>query len=274
MSAVPAEYARYFRADDIAPLECLDAFYTRQVFTPHFHEEYVVNALTLGAQSYRYHGSSHVAGVGALVLINPGEVHTGESADAAGWGYRGFYPSATLIRGLASQLAGRPVEPFFRQTVIYDVDLAQRLALLQPLLAQCHDRLQRESALYAVFADVLQRHMGVREQLVARDQSRLQQVRALLADRLADNLSLQQLADSVGLSPWHLNRSFRAEFGLPPVAWRNQLRVARARQLLAQGVVPGQVAAQLGFADQPHLTRAFRAALGVTPAAYQRAVRR
>ena len=58
------------------------------------------------------------------------------------------------------------------------------------------------------------------------------------------------------------------------MAWRNQLRVARARQLLAQGVVPGQVAAQLGFADQPHLTRAFRAALGVTPAAYQRAVRR
>ena len=34
-----------------APLECLDAVYTRQVFAPHFHEEYVVNTLTAGAQA-------------------------------------------------------------------------------------------------------------------------------------------------------------------------------------------------------------------------------
>ena len=51
MPASRDERAVYFRADDIAPLECLDAVYTRQVFAPHFHEEYVVNTLTAGAQS-------------------------------------------------------------------------------------------------------------------------------------------------------------------------------------------------------------------------------
>jgi hypothetical protein len=85
-----SEYSRFFRADDIAPLECLDAFYREQVFAPHFHEEYVVNALLAGAQAYRHRGGNHIAGVGALVLMNPGEVHTGECAHQQGWAYRGF----------------------------------------------------------------------------------------------------------------------------------------------------------------------------------------
>lgn len=273
MTAARPEHARFFRADDIAPLELLDAFYTRQVFAPHFHEEYVVNTVHWGAQSYHWRGGNHVAGPGALILINPGEVHTGRSAHDAGWGYHGYYPSAQLIQGLASQMAGRPVQPFFRDTVVYDPELWQRLWQLQPLLRDSHDRLLRESVQQGIFADVLTRHMGVREAALPAAHPALQRVRSLLADRLADNLSLQTLADEAGLSPWHLNRRFRQQFGLPPVAWRNQLRVARARRLLAQGVPPAQVAAQLGFADQPQLTRAFRAALGITPAAYQRTVR-
>lgn len=273
MSAARPEYARFFRADDIAPLELLDAFYTKQVFAPHFHEEYVVNTLHWGAQSYYWHGGTHVAGPGSLILINPGEVHTGESADAAGWGYHGYYPSAQLMSGLASQLAGRPVVPYFRDTVVYDPELWRRLWQLQPLLRDSADRLLRESVQQEVFAAVLTRHMAVREVTQAAAQSALQRVRELLADRLADNLSLQQLADEARLSPWHLNRSFRQQYGLPPVAWRNQLRVARARALLAQGMAPAAVAGQLGFADQPQLTRAFRAALGITPAAYQRTLR-
>ncbi|WP_147695105.1 AraC family transcriptional regulator [Vogesella mureinivorans] len=273
MTAARPEHARFFRADDIAPMELLDAFYTRQVFAPHFHEEYVVNTVHWGAQSYHWRGGNHVAGPGALILINPGEVHTGRSAHDAGWGYHGYYPSAQLIQGLATQMAGRPVQPFFRDTVVYDPELWQRLWQLQPLLRDSHDRLLRESVQQGIFADVLTRHMGVREAALPAAHPALQRVRSLLADRLADNLSLQTLADEAGLSPWHLNRRFRQQFGLPPVAWRNQLRVARARRLLAQGVPPAQVAAQLGFADQPQLTRAFRAALGITPAAYQRTVR-
>ena len=106
MSRPASDRSDFFRADDIGALECLDASYAQRVFPPHFHEEYVVNALTLGAQSYRHRGGTHRAGVGALVLINPGEVHTGETADARGWAYRGFYPSADFLQRLAADISG------------------------------------------------------------------------------------------------------------------------------------------------------------------------
>lgn len=263
----------FFRADDIGALECLDASYAQRVFPPHFHEEYVVNTLTLGAQSYRHRGGTHRAGVGALVLINPGEVHTGETADARGWAYRGFYPSADFLQRLAADISGDArARPYFRDTVVLDAPLAAGMDQLHRLLRDSQDRLLRESALQRMFGAVLQRHMQVHDQTQAAAPRAVELARQMLADAISDNLSLQALAAAAQLSPWQLCRQFRQHFGLPPVAWRNQLRVNRARQLLAQGQAPGSVALSLGFADQAHLTRAFRHTVGLAPAAYQRAL--
>jgi AraC-like DNA-binding protein len=273
MTAVASEYARFFRADDIAPLECLDARFVEHVFAPHFHEEYVVNTLREGVQTYHYQGSVHRAGRGALVLVNPGVVHTGEAGVARGWAYRGFYPSAAFMRGLAGELTGQAqAEPFFRDTVVLDPDLNGRLEQLYQVLSRSDDRLLRESLLYAVFGDVIRRHMQLRPLSESGAGTGLARARTMLADRLADNLSLQELAQEAGLSPYHLSRAFHQAYGLPPIAWRNQLRVVQARGWLAQGLAPAEVAARVGFADQSHLTRQFRRALGITPGAYQQAV--
>ncbi|QIY79590.1 helix-turn-helix domain-containing protein [Chromobacterium violaceum] len=272
MPAPAQERSELFRADDLGALECLDAQYAERTFPPHFHEEFVVNTLTLGAQSYRHRGGLHRAGVGALVLINPGEVHTGETAHENGWAYRGFYPGVDMIGGLATDLNGKVGLPYFRDTVVVDPGLARRLDGLHLLLRDSRDALRRESALAAVFSEVLVKYMRLQPNEQASAPTAVETVRQMLADDLAANHSLQQLAAAVGLSPWQLCRQFKRETGLPPVAWRNQLRVARARKLLAAGMRPGAAALELGFADQPHLTRAFQQALGVTPAAYQKAV--
>ena len=71
--------------------------------------------------------------------------------------------------------------------------------------------------------------------------------------------------------PYALIRAFRAETGLPPHVYLNQLRVRQARRLLDRGVPPARAAAEAGFADQAHLTRHFKRIVGVPPGAYQRA---
>ena len=83
---------------------------------------------------------------------------------------------------------------------------------------------------------------------------------------------LAELAAVAGLSRFELVRCFRSGTGLTPHAYQVNLRIGRARELLAAGMAPAQVAAQCGFCDQPHLTRAFRRLVGVTPARYARAV--
>lgn len=84
---------------------------------------------------------------------------------------------------------------------------------------------------------------------------------------------LESLATRVGLARCHLCRSFQRATGLPPMRYRAQLRLVRARALLRRGLEGIDVAHLLGFCDQSHLTRNFKEHFATTPSAYARAMR-
>jgi len=84
------------------------------------------------------------------------------------------------------------------------------------------------------------------------------------------DLGLDDLARATGVDRFRLSRAFKAAFGLAPHAYLVQLRLAKARRLLAAGQPPALVAMSLGFADQSHMGRWFRRAYGLTPARYRR----
>jgi AraC-like DNA-binding protein len=81
-------------------------------------------------------------------------------------------------------------------------------------------------------------------------------------------VSLGDLAAHVGLSPYHLLRSFRAQVGITPGAYQIQLRVLEARRRLREGAGIAATATELGFADQSHLTRHFQRIMGTSPGRY------
>ncbi|MDQ2645947.1 MAG: AraC family transcriptional regulator [Myxococcota bacterium] len=92
----------------------------------------------------------------------------------------------------------------------------------------------------------------------------------LLRGRLDAEVTLDALADHVGIDKFHLCRAFRAQVGLPPHAYLTRLRILRAKQLLASGVKPIEVAPRVGLYDQSQLNRHFRRLVGTTPGAYAR----
>lgn len=85
---------------------------------------------------------------------------------------------------------------------------------------------------------------------------------------------LEDLASVAGLSPFHFLRQFQAQYHVTPHQMLMARRLYAAKQWLAQGVAPAQVAAQAGLTDQSHLTRAFTQRYGVTPGRYQAQVTR
>lgn len=89
-----------------------------------------------------------------------------------------------------------------------------------------------------------------------------------LRERLADPITLDDLAAHASLDKFHLCRAFRAQIGMPPHMYLTHLRVQRAQQLLTQGVRASELAPRVGFYDQSQLTRHFRRIVGVTPARY------
>ena len=98
----------------------------------------------------------------------------------------------------------------------------------------------------------------------------LRRVQELVRERLAHDLSLDDMAQAAGVSRFHFARSFKQSTGLAPYQYVLAQRVERAKQLLIKGRLPlREIAQATGFADQSHLTRHFRRLAGTTPRAFQ-----
>ncbi|MFF5262497.1 AraC family ligand binding domain-containing protein [Actinomadura viridis] len=89
------------------PLDLLTARIGRRHYAPHTHDEYAIGVCTDGVQSIRYRGERHRAGPGGVVVLEPGEPHTGGTADAHGFSYRAFYPAGELLRGVTPSSGDR-----------------------------------------------------------------------------------------------------------------------------------------------------------------------
>ncbi|MGF6777947.1 AraC family transcriptional regulator [Paraburkholderia sp. GAS334] len=265
---------RYWRTPLIPGAEMLTAEYYDQAFTPHWHDAYAIPVIEAGAEAYRYRGSNYVAEAGSVPVINPGELHTGSRAVDAGWRYRVMYAPVDFLQQIADELAGRPQPlPWFDPAVIRDPDLAHRLRLAHQLMEAGADLLAAETAMIDALSTLLVRYGRTQPEIqrIAAGDPRVAIMQAQLSGDLAVPVQLSDLAGAVGLSPFHAARLFAQATGMPPHAWRNQIRLQRALGPLRAGALVADVAAASGFADQSHFTRHFRRMFGVPPGRWQSA---
>ncbi|MGI8842152.1 MAG: AraC family transcriptional regulator [Gemmatimonadaceae bacterium] len=99
----------------------------------------------------------------------------------------------------------------------------------------------------------------------------LLQARDVVHAHFRDHLDLTAVAATVGVTPWHLARTFRRHFHLSVGEYARALRVEWALQRLSATAMPiAEIAQRAGYTDQSHLTRACKAQTGLAPAAYRR----
>jgi AraC-like DNA-binding protein len=253
------------------PLDLLTARFDRHVYAPHAHDEFTIGVCVGGSELIDYRGGHIRTGPGSIVVLAPGEMHTGGPGSTTdGYAYRALYANPALLTDgtLADGL------PHFREPLLDDPELAAALRLAHTELSACPDPLEAESRLPWLLTALASRHSTARPAncVVPGADHIARAVRDRLADELLSPPSLAELAAEQGLSRYQLLRAFRTTMGIPPYAWLAQSRVNRARGLLDRGLKPAEVAVLVGFADQAHLTRWFRRVLGVTPAAYRNSV--
>lgn len=279
MHACRADDSHLFTTPALSGAEMMRAHFVRQVFPRHSHDCYAIGIIEEGAMGFRYLGGSHVASTGLVNLVVPGEVHDGQAAVPQGWRYRMFYLAPELLREAAREAGATSLPhglPHFRQGVINDPGLAQRVRLLHRLAEGLEaTALELQTRLRGILARWIALHGEIRPAVIppGREPRAVARARALLDTRSPENVSLDELAREAGLSPFHLVRVFTASVGLPPHAFQQQRRLETARRLLrASSSRLVDVAQECGFADQSHLTRAFKRVYGVTPGAYRKNV--
>lgn len=114
-----------------------------------------------------------------------------------------------------------------------------------------------------------------RERIPASSHPALQRVLTWIAEAYADEITLADLTRISGLRKSQLIRLFREHTGQTPGRYVTQVRLQRARDLLASSAldVTG-VAFEVGFGSLSAFERAFRQEFGMQPAAYRRTLPR
>jgi len=88
---------------------------------------------------------------------------------------------------------------------------------------------------------------------------------------LAGAIRLKDIASAVGMSMFHLSRTFRASTGVTLHRYLTRARVERVKALLLESDQSLAVIADAtGFSDQSHMSKAFKRFTGTTPGLFRR----
>jgi AraC-like DNA-binding protein len=214
--------------------------------------------------SRRYERSPEVG-----MLLGPGELHADRMRPGTA-DYRVLRFDLAAVHAAARGLGAEPeglsvVEHELRSPIANELFLSLHRALeagVNPsdtsvLMDRCLSEILRHCATAPGKSN------GRKEICAARD---------YILAHLSDRTSLEALSAAAGMRKWAFIGAFRRHVGVPPLRYAIQVRLARARTLLASGRPCNDVAADLGFFDQSHLNRWFRRTYGVAPGEYQRAL--
>ncbi|RED54166.1 GlxA family transcriptional regulator [Aestuariispira insulae] len=95
---------------------------------------------------------------------------------------------------------------------------------------------------------------------------KLKRAMAMIQNNLEEDLTAEELANMVGSSRRQLERLFRRFLGKSPMAYRQELRLWRARDLvMGTGMTITEVAFASGFSSNSHFSARFKMQFGMSP---------
>ncbi len=244
---------------------------TARPVAPQLLGDYCLSLCLRGPASVQYRREKHALKGGTFQSFGAGEALVAAPQKGERWGYQTLRVSPDLMLDLAG--AARVERLPFTVPISPDAAINHKLGELFTdafsSLARGAPSLESEAKLVAVVR-VLARHQDRPphpQTVTPRTMRAVEAVKAHLTEHFSTPLSLDQIAELVNMSKFHLSRTFKEVVGVTPAVFGMSLRVREAKSLLLREPI-AHVAIDLGFADQAHFTRTFKRYVGVTPGQY------
>ena len=208
-----------------------------------------------GMVSVRTHAGAWALPPQRVGWMPPGEMHSIRVASALkGWGVF-VSPQAAV---------GMPGHP----CVLGANDLIRALVHRAAEWAMLDTLDQGQERVLQVLMDEMRRAPQLPLYLTLPPDRRLLRIAQAVLAQPQDDRSLEAWADWAGLSARSVSRLFRHETGASFAQWRQQARLGRALELLADGTAVSQVADALGYASVSAFVAMFRRSFGQSPGRY------
>ena len=157
-----------------------------------------------------------------------------------------------------------------------DAHLSYVLELLQSEMRSggLYGQLYVESLLNVLVIHLLRKYSVARPSIQefgnGLSKTRLRAALDYIHAHLNEKISLEAIAQELGMSKYHFARLFRQSTGIPPYQYVIEQRIALAKRLLRQNKrAIADIAYECGFANQGQFSNFFYKQVGVTPRQYR-----
>jgi AraC-like DNA-binding protein len=237
----------------------------------HYHNMLCILALKNGNAKVIIEDKEILLEKDKLVIINPNEVHY-SVLDKYSEDYYVIYIDRTWYRSLQS-LIFNTKDVIALSNEIFDLQIIEEFFNLFEYLYLDNEIIEKESKLLEFLNRIFEKCID--ESIVLKIDNTTQiakKFKSYIEDNIASKLTLTQISNALGFSPYHIIRICNQDFGLSANAYIVNKRVHRAKKMLGEGMDISQVAIEVGFYDQSHLTNIFKKVFAITPKAYQNSV--
>ncbi len=283
-----ATYLTYSEEDEAWQLVCVDAGFAkvpphspypptggdhpeayRAVATGRTVKEYQLVYITQGKGRLKASGIDDIVlGEGSVILVFPGLRHAYSPDVETGWterwvGFKGPWADNVRKSGLIS-----PRVPVFNAGL--DQRLLELFEELFEEVRQQRPRYQMRSA--AVIMRILAQVLGKAEEGEGGRQEDLlvRRSKFIMAEHVYGNVSMEAIGETLGITLPRFYEVFKAYTGLTPYQYFIQLKINKAKELLASDRCTVKEAAfRLGFEDPFYFSRLFKKKTGVAPSRWR-----
>ncbi|MDV7512400.1 AraC family transcriptional regulator [Acinetobacter baumannii] len=273
MNAIPQTF-EFWQDRRMPYVETRRSCFGRTCYKSHSHPTFSIGAIDEGNSVFQSSfGTAQKITAGTLVIVPAHVEHSCNPMPNQAWSYQMLHLDLAWLNQLYSEFQEQGLDlhiPQHKPLIIKDESLYEAFTEMNETLFDAQKLIfEKEQSLLHCLIHLLLPHFILEE--IQKPQYLYKDFLKLI-DVISSSegfISLEELAQRVGLSRYAIIRLFKANVGLTPHAFQINLKINQAREQLKQGVPLAELAVNLGFSDQSHFHKAFKAHTGVTPRQFQ-----
>lgn len=273
MNAIPQTF-EFWQDRRMPYVETRRSCFGRTCYKSHSHPTFSIGAIDEGNSVFQSSfGTAQKISASTLVIVPAHFEHSCNPMPNQAWSYQMLHLDLAWLNQLYSEFQEQGLDlhiPQHKPLIIKDESLYEAFTEMNETLFDAQKLIfEKEQSLLHCLIHLLLPHFILEE--IQKPQYLYKDFLNLI-DVISSSegfISLEELAQRVGLSRYAIIRLFKANVGLTPHAFQINLKINQAREQLKQGVPLAELAVNLGFSDQSHFHKAFKAHTGVTPRQFQ-----
>ena len=237
----------------------------------HSHDYWQLFYVLDGRTSIRFPDGVYHLKAKDIVLVEPGQLHSMEQKEGKSRSFDVKFaftaPRDVLPPGMSGVLTDRMGLLPTVENILFEVEQQKEgwrgevaftlFSILVRILRAMQEQSHGKQHQMVRFFDPLIEKQALR-------------AKAYIEENYAEDLSCEQIAQDVALSPSYLTRVFQFTIGFSPMEYVTHVRLERAKELLKQEEMPIYlVSEKVGYNSPNYFTRVFKRQEGVSPSEYR-----